>query len=238
MKNPNVDVFDRDAGIYGGYLYTTRNQLSSQLATQRTMKAILAADCFTGRSILDMGCGDGFYSIQVWDSGSPRKLTGVDAAKQAVMVANIRKQDRPIQFLVGDAHRLPWPDNSFDVALIQSILHHDNDPQDIIREAFRLASEIIIHEPNGNNVGLKIIEKTSRYHREHHEKSYTSVQMDHWIEKVGGKITYRQFAGFVPMFCTDGLARVMKLIEPVLERIPLVNTYGCAVVVLKAKRAG
>jgi len=86
-------------------------------------------------------------------------------------------------------------------------------------------------------LGLKIIEKTSLYHREHREKSYTSIQMNRWIKKVGGKIIYRQFAGFVPMFCTDGLARVMKLIEPVLERIPLINAYGCAVVVLKATRA-
>lgn len=235
--NPNVDVFDRDAESYGGYLYTTRNQLSSRLATRRTMKAILAADCFTGRSVLDMGCGDGFYSIQIWDSGSPRKLIGVDAAEQAIKVANANKQQRPVQFIVGNAHRLPWPDNSFDVALIQSILHHDDDPQDMIREVFRLAPEMLIHEPNGNNLGLKITEKTSHYHREQREKSYTSIQMNRWIKKVGGKIIYRQFAGFVPMFCTDGLARVMKLIEPVLERIPLVKAYGCAVVVLKATRA-
>jgi len=237
MINPNVDVFDRDAGSYGGYLYTTRSQLSSRLATQRTTKAILDAGCFAERSVLDMGCGDGFYTMQVWDSGSPCKLIGVDAAEQAIKVANARKQQRPIQFLVGDAHRLPWPDNSFDVALIQSMLHHDDDPQDMIREAFRLAPEILIHEPNGNNLGLKIIEKTSLYHREHREKSYTPIQMNRWIKKAGGKIIYRQFAGFVPMFCTDGLARVMKLIEPILERVPLINAYGCAVVVLKARRA-
>jgi hypothetical protein len=60
--------------------------------------------------------------------------------------------------------------------------------------------------------------------------------MDRLIKEVGGKIVYRQFAGFVPMFCLYGLARVMKFFEPVLVQVPLINAYGCAVVVIKAKR--
>jgi ubiquinone/menaquinone biosynthesis C-methylase UbiE len=236
MTNPNVDVFDRDAESLGGYVYTNGSQLSSRMATQRTLKAILTAGDFAGRSVLDMGCGDGFFTQQIWDLSSPGKLVGVDAAEQAIKVANTNKPPRPIEFAVGNAHKLPWPDNSFDVVLIQSILHHDDDPQDMIREAFRLAPEILIHEPNGNNLGLKIIEKTSPYHRKHHEKSYTSIQFDQWIKANGGKIFYRKYAGFVPMFCSDGLARTMKLIEPVLERVPIINAYGCAVVVIKAKR--
>jgi hypothetical protein len=49
-------------------------------------------------------------------------------------------------------------------------LHHDDDPQDMIREAFRLAPEILIHGRNADNLSLKIIEKTSSYHRQHREK--------------------------------------------------------------------
>lgn len=235
--NPHVDVFDQDAARYGGYCYTTHMRLSSQLATQRTTKAILEADCFRGRSVLDLGCGDGFYTIRFWDDGQPRQLIGLDAAEQAIRIANANKQQRPLQFMVGNAHQLPWSDNSFEVVLIQSILHHDDHPLDLIREAFRLAPEILIHEPNGNNVGLKIIEKISPYHREHHEKSYTSLQLNRWIKQAGGKITYRRFAGFVPMFCSDGLARRMKSIEPVVERVPWLDAYGCAVVVVKAIRS-
>jgi ubiquinone/menaquinone biosynthesis C-methylase UbiE len=237
MTNPNVDVFDRDAESYGGYVYTRGNRLSSRLATQRTLQAILEAGDFSGRSVLDMGCGDGFFTQQIWDLGAPRSLAGVDAAEQAIKVANANKPPRPIEYIVGNAHRLPWPDNSFDVVMIQSILHHDDDPQDMIREAFRLAPEILIHEPNGNNPGLKIFEKTSSYHRQHHEKSYTSFQMNRWIKACGGKVIYRKYAGLVPMFSSDGLARTMKTIEPVLERIEFINAFCCAVVVIRAKRA-
>ena len=234
--NPNVDVFNWDAISTAGYLYTTNARLSSQLATQRSKDIILQTGCFAGRSVLDMGCGDGFYTIHFWDRGRPRAMIGIDAAHRALEVANANKQDRPIQFAVGDAHQLPFPDNSFDLVLVQSILHHDDNPLGIVREAFRLAPEILIHEPNGNNFGLKIIEKTSRYHREHHEKSYTSRQIVRWIKQAGGGVVYQRFAGFVPMFCPDWLARIMKALEPVVERLPLVNALGCAVIVLVATR--
>ena len=119
---------------------------------------------------------------------------------------------------------------------MQSILHHDDDPADIIREAFRLAPVILIHEPNGNNFGLKIIEKTSRYHREHGEKSYRSRQIARWIQQAGGEIQWRRFAGFVPMFCPDWLAKLMKAAEPLVEGTPGLRALGCAVFVVVATR--
>ena len=232
----NVDVFDRDASAGGGYAYTATERLSCRFATQRSLEAILEAGQFAGRTIVDMGCGDGHYTIRLWDRGRPRALTGIDAAPAAIKIAVLRKQARPIRFEVGDAHKLPFPDNSFDMALAQSILHHDNDPADILREAFRLAPAILIHEPNGNNFGLKIIEKVSRYHREHAEKSYSSRQIVRWIRQAGGEIEWRRFAGFVPMFCPDWLAKAMKLAEPVIEGVPGLRALGCAVFVAVATR--
>ena len=51
----------------------------------------------------------------------------------------------------------------------------------------------------------------------------------------------RLFAGLVPMFCPDWMARVTKRIEPLVERLPLVRNIGCAVYVFSAtnqRRAG
>jgi ubiquinone/menaquinone biosynthesis C-methylase UbiE len=235
--NSGFEVFDRDAAEHGGYVYTATDRLSCRLATQRSLDAILEAGQFPGRNIVDVGCGDGHYTIRFWDRSRPRALTAVDAAASAIRVADERREGRPIRFAVADAHALPFPDNSFDVALVQSILHHDDRPADIIREAFRVAPVILIHEPNGNSLGLKIIEKTSRYHREHGEKSYSTWQLTRWIEQAGGRVEWRKFAGFVPMFSPDWLARAMKAVEPLVERVPLLRAQACAVVVLVARRA-
>jgi 2-polyprenyl-3-methyl-5-hydroxy-6-metoxy-1,4-benzoquinol methylase len=197
---------------------------------------LLEVGSFKGRKVLDMGCGDGFFTMQFWDSGQPSEMTGIDASPEAIKVANERKADRSICYEVGDAHHLPYPDNRFDLVLAQSILHHDDDPQDMIREALRLAPEVLIHEPNGNNIGLKIIEQISPYHRKHSEKSYTTHQIKGWIEQSGGKAITHKFAGFVPMFSPDWLALTMKGIEPLIEAIPLLNAARCAVQVLLARR--
>ena len=236
--NDKVGVFDQDVLEIGGYVYTTSEQLSSQMATRRTAAIILETGCFAGQSVLDMGCGDGFFTIKIFDQGKPRSMVGVDAAVKAVNAANKHKADRPIDFYAGDAHHLPWKDDCFDLVVIQSILHHDDNPGDMIREAFRLAPKILIHEPNGNNLGLKIIEKTSRYHREHGEKSYASQQLKQWIEKAGGTRTYIRFAGFVPMFCPDWVAKLAKWIEPMIEATPLLRDLACSVVVMIGEKNG
>ncbi|MHB8646648.1 MAG: class I SAM-dependent methyltransferase [Thermomicrobiales bacterium] len=232
----NFEAFNRDAARHGAYLYTENARLSCRLATQRTTDIILGADRFTGRSILDIGCGDGYYTLQFWDRGHPQAIVGIDPAEHAIAVANANKGDRPIRFEIGDAHALPYANDSFDVSLIQSVLHHDDDPKEIIREAFRVAPEILIHEPNGNNLGLKVIEKISPYHREHHEKSYWPRLLNRWTEECGGRITAKRFAGFVPMFCPDWLARGAKAAEPIVERLPVVRDYGCAVYLFVAHR--
>lgn len=236
VQRKNVDVFDRDAETNRGYCYTKSARLSCRLATQRSTDVILATESLCNRSVVDVGCGDGFYTIRFWDAAQPKSMVGLDPAGHAIAVANTNKESRPVKFLVGDAHQLPFSDNSFDVALVQSILHHDDNPKDVIREAFRVAPEIVIHEPNGNNLGLKIIEKLSRYHREHNEKSYTSSQLRHWIEESGGVIAYQRFAGFVPMFCPPVIARTMKALEPIVEALPVVSKFGCAVTVIVARR--
>ena len=235
-KPENFDVFNRDVDKNSGYLYTTNTRLSSMLATRNSVHSVMAAGQFTGRSLVDVGCGDGHYSLQYWDSTHPRSLTGIDAAERAVALANQRKGDRRITFLTGDSHRLPFADNSFDVALLQSILHHDDDPPQSIREAFRVAPEVVIHEPNGWNLGLKIIEKLSRYHREHGERSYTHWRLRDWVQQAGGEMVSCKFTGFVPMFCPDWIARTMKALEPAITAIPGLNIAGCAVYTIVARR--
>ena len=232
----NIRPFQRDASRLGGYVYTASDKLSCRLATGRSLQVMLSANQFAGRSILDVGCGDGHFDLQIAAQGRPASLTGTDAARAAVSVAAGRTGQCPLRFLVANAHTLPFGDNSFDLALIQSILHHDDRPADLVREAFRVAPVILIHEPNGNNFGLKLIEKLSRYHREHGERSYTPRRIRNWVRDAGGEILWEKFAGFVPMFSPDWLAQSMKAVEPLLESTPLLSALGCALYVLVARR--
>lgn len=236
QDDSSVEVFNRDALNRRSYAYTDNSRLSSRMATQTTRELVMRVGKLTGQSVLDIGCGDGYYTIGYWDAVGPASMVGIDAAESAVDVANVNRGERPIRFHSGDAHQLPYPDHSFDIALLQSILHHDNDPGRTVREAFRVADRVLIHEPNAYNLGLKVIELVSPYHREHKEMSYTLARVTRWIEEANGEVEHVEYAGFVPMFSPDWLARGMKTVEPLVECIPGVNRLGCAVYVVLSRR--
>src|SRR6266699_3730052 len=64
VQRKNVDVFDRDAERNKGYLYTKNLRLNCRLATQHSTDAILATERLCNRSVVGVGCGDGFYTIR------------------------------------------------------------------------------------------------------------------------------------------------------------------------------
>ena len=119
---------------------------------------------------------------------------------------------------------------------MQGVLHHSDDPAATIREALRVAEEIVILEPNGLNPGLKLLEKVSSYHREHNERSYTRRRLRGWVEEAGARVVDEKFAIFVPIFSPDWLARGMRALEPVVESVPGLRAVGCSVYVLRGTR--
>jgi ubiquinone/menaquinone biosynthesis C-methylase UbiE len=231
-----VDAFDRDAAHNRGYLYTTNARLSSRLANQRLTEAALAAASLTGKRVLDVGCGDGTYTVDLFEAGHPASVYGFDPAREAIAIARDKVKGRPITFAEHDAYDVPLKSDSFDVAVLRGVLHHVERPADVLREALRLAPVLIVIEPNGYNFILKCIEKVSRYHREHGEKSYAPLTLDRWVEQLGGSVRTRRWVGLVPMFCPDWFARALKRIEPVFERIPVLSAAGCAVYAFVAER--
>jgi len=102
----------------------------------------------------------------------------------------------------------------------------------------RVARLVVVIEPNGYNPILKVIERFSKYHVEHQEKSYSPAMLNQWVSRSGGVIRTRGYAGLVPMFCPDSVAKVLKRIESAFERIPIINALVCAVYVFAAERTG
>ena len=77
----NVNRFDADVKATGSYAYTAE-RLSSQLANARITAGISAAYPFSGKRVLDLGCGDGAYTVMFADLGVASVL-GIDPAATA-----------------------------------------------------------------------------------------------------------------------------------------------------------
>jgi SAM-dependent methyltransferase len=235
-RNAGHEPFDRDVRAHAGYVYTTNGRLSSSLANERLTIASLSALSYRGLRLVDIGCGDGAYTVQLYDRGGPAFTSGIDPAQEAILAADRLKGNRKIEFIAADASCLPYADDSFDIAHLRGVLHHMEDPATAIREALRVAPVVIILEPNGYNPILKWLEKHSQYHIAHGEKSYPPRRLIGWSKAATAVPLRHDWVGLVPFFCPDLAARILKRIEPLVERLPLLNRLTCAVFVLVVER--
>lgn len=235
-NDSTVEVFNQDILDHATYRYTDPSLLSCRLNHNRIVDLVSQVCDFAERDLLDMGCGDGFFTKLFWEASKPRSVLGVDLAENAIEKARARQIASDVKFEIGDVYGLPYPDSSFDIVFFNAVLHHLDDPLKALFEGFRLAPQIVIFEPNGNNPGLKLIERISPYHIKHHEKSYSPSYLRQLIENAGGVVSVQQFGGFVPYFWPDIATLVMKAMEPFVENTCILKNIACAYYVVSAKR--
>lgn len=87
----------------------------------------------SGRSILDVGCQDGWYSYQAAEAGA--EVLGIDLREEAVRRANairaIRQVENP-KFLMGDVEDAQTISGKFDAVLNYGLLYHLADPINVM----------------------------------------------------------------------------------------------------------
>ncbi len=100
---------------------------------------------FTGAaplSLLDVGCASGYYSEVLRLAGLGFQYTGLDYSEPLIKFA--KKLFNGVSFEVGNATKLRWPDNSFDVVIHGGCLMHCYEYETAIEEAIRVARQYVI----------------------------------------------------------------------------------------------
>ena len=94
-----------------------------------------------GRTVVDIGCGDGAFVRAL-------RAAGADAIGIDVDIKPAHRQDPEGRYLKGGAERLPLRDQSVDVATMMRSLHHVPDPAGAFPELARVVRELVyIAEP-------------------------------------------------------------------------------------------
>lgn len=232
----NVNVFNQDVLEGLTYKYTAKDSISKHFSNSRTTRAIQELTDWSGKSVLDMGCGDGTFTYSLIENGAA-KVLGLDPANAAIEKARENSKNIPnLTFEVGNVYELDKLGQKFDTVVLRGVLHHLPDAARAVLMAAKVADEIIIMEPNGLNPILKIIEKLSPYHRLHEEQSFFPRTIRKWCSDVGFKTTDCRIINLVPLFCPSGLARILKFMEPVVEKIPLFRDFACGQVMIRASK--
>lgn len=231
-------IFDQDVGALGGYRYTSEDRLSTRLSNGRMSRGIAEAASYEGKAVLDVGCGDGTFTLELAELGAKRVL-GVDPAERAVEVARERAREcgyDQVSFAVGDAYHLDRLEGAFDTVVLRGVLHHLPDPRRAVAAAVARAGEVVVLEPNGANPVLKIIEKLSPYHVRHEERSFLPSTLRKWLIAAGATVEHEQFINLVPIFCPAPLARLLKYCEPLAEAPSLLRSVACGQYVVRARK--
>ena len=89
---------------------------------------------------LDVGCGNGAFTEMIVDRCAPVSAAGVDPSEGQLAFARTRPAARLAQFHQGDAMALPFPDNSFDVAVMPLVIFFVPEPAKGVAEMARVVS--------------------------------------------------------------------------------------------------
>jgi len=91
-----------------------------------------------GLQCLDVGCGNGAFTEVLAARVAPSGLAGLDPSEEQIAFAKIREATKFAQFRVGDAQALPFPDESFDVAIMALVISFVPDPAKAASEMARV----------------------------------------------------------------------------------------------------
>jgi len=224
----NVDTFNSDIQLNGGYRYTRNAPFSSVVSNLRLTNETVAIIHRLGgavRSVIDIGCGDGTFTSELATRIPEVAFTGFDPAVQAIESA--KRQYANCRFTVGDIlDPTTLPSERYDMAILRGVIHHLPTQKEAIENALQISPRLLVIEPNGNNLILKLIERLSRYHVEHEEQSFSSAYFLQIARDLKLRVVHLGFVGFVPFFFPTIPAKIIHICQPFLEKIPFL-AYLC-----------
>ena len=98
-------------------------------------------EMFSGRDVLDVGCGEGGKTLYFLSLGA-KSVTGIDAVsnyrEKAVALAERLGFSGRYSFVTGDATSLPFKDASFDTVTMNDFFEHVDSPEKALSEAMRV----------------------------------------------------------------------------------------------------
>jgi ubiquinone/menaquinone biosynthesis C-methylase UbiE len=109
----------------------------------------------SGKSWLDVGCGNGAFTEEIFARAAPASVTGIDPAPGLIAYAKTRQGTERAEFLTGDALNLPFADAGFDTAVMALVIAFVPNPAQAAAEMRRvvrpggLAATYMWDLPNG-----------------------------------------------------------------------------------------
>lgn len=147
---------------------STASNIEDFAITKRTGQ-VLKYLCLGGRTLLDIGCGNGLYTVRFAEG--TRRTIGLDIADGPLNEArqNRARLKGSAEFVKASAESLPFSGGTFDVVLAIEVLEHTENQDSVLKEANRILKDggcLVLYVPNKlypfETHGLKLGRRTFR----------------------------------------------------------------------------
>jgi len=118
------------------------------------------APTLKGKSVLDLGCGSGYGSYYL--SHFADSVVGVDRSTEMIEWARHHFKRPNLKFRVGNALRIPFSHNSFDVVVCVELIEHlpPRDQETLLKQIASVGKEkLYMTTPNGDPLCFRMIER-------------------------------------------------------------------------------
>ena len=115
----NLSPQIKQSANYDKENFQNRQQILEAGFYRAILEAIsdLLSNSKNAKTILDIGCGEGFYSRKLQESHSEKTFYAFDISKDSVQIAAKSEPNWAVNWFVGDLARLPIKDASMDILL-------------------------------------------------------------------------------------------------------------------------
>ncbi len=146
----------------------------------------------TGRCVLDVGCGNGYYALRMSAAGA-RFVVGIDPnllfSAQFQAVTHFLEPKPAVSLLPLGLESLPQNLQQFDTVFSMGVLYHRRSPIDHIyqlRGALRSGGELILETLVVAGGGGKVLVPAGRYAKMRNVWFIPSVdELMHWLQRCG-----------------------------------------------------
>jgi len=134
--------------------------------------------------ILDVGTGPGYVPIEIAKRNEEVFVDGIDLTRKFREIGERNARNAGVSarvhFETGDATKMPFDDNSYDVVISTGAMHHWKYPARVIDEMYRVL------KPGGRTVFCEVVLK---------DKLPENVRknIDDWFRCIGGALPEKEF---------------------------------------------
>jgi ubiquinone/menaquinone biosynthesis C-methylase UbiE len=209
---PEPEVMDdsSEVGAYASAAAQTHLDAIDNTLIEHARRLVRGRD--RGRA-LDIGTGPGQIVIKLAKRLARWKVTGIDRsqamitqARANLAAANSAELSSRVEFEVADGNRLPFPDQSFQLVMCNSVLHHLAEPEKLLSEMARLAA------PDGA-ILLRDLRRPGRFayplHVRWHGRNYAGEMLRLYCDSVRAAYTVPELQALLATSTIAG-ARVFQ----------------------------